>query len=76
VLLKPYCQVSSTHQCGSTKDVAVEGLSRHRRSMDLGYEQAGPVTREELGRATWTFIHTLGAQVYSVSQKPTGADPL
>ncbi|KAL7583772.1 hypothetical protein Lser_V15G45869 [Lactuca serriola] len=22
----------------------------------------GPVSREELGRATWTFIHTLGAQ--------------
>ncbi|GKB30286.1 hypothetical protein Tco_0869687, partial [Tanacetum coccineum] len=25
-------------------------------------DEAGPVTREELGRATWTFIHTLGAQ--------------
>ncbi|KAI3755456.1 hypothetical protein L1987_55257 [Smallanthus sonchifolius] len=31
-------------------------------------KQAGPVTREELGRATWTFIHTLGAQY---PEKPT-----
>ncbi|XP_076911830.1 FAD-linked sulfhydryl oxidase ERV1-like isoform X2 [Bidens hawaiensis] len=30
--------------------------------------KAGPVTREELGRATWTFIHTLGAQY---QEKPT-----
>ncbi|KAJ0801101.1 putative thiol oxidase [Helianthus annuus] len=30
--------------------------------------QAGPVTREDLGRATWTFIHTLGAQY---PEKPT-----
>nr|XP_043629594.1 FAD-linked sulfhydryl oxidase ERV1 [Erigeron canadensis] len=29
---------------------------------------SGPVTREELGRATWTFIHTLGAQY---PEKPT-----
>ncbi|KAJ0935340.1 putative thiol oxidase [Helianthus annuus] len=31
-------------------------------------KQAGPVTREDLGRATWTFIHTLGAQY---PEKPT-----
>ena len=24
---------------------------------------AGPVTKEELGRATWTLLHTLAAQV-------------
>ncbi|XP_071736806.1 FAD-linked sulfhydryl oxidase ERV1-like [Rutidosis leptorrhynchoides] len=29
---------------------------------------SGPVTKEELGRATWTFIHTLGAQY---PEKPT-----
>ena len=23
----------------------------------------GPVTKEDLGRATWTFLHTLAAQV-------------
>ncbi|KAJ9551976.1 hypothetical protein OSB04_016021 [Centaurea solstitialis] len=28
--------------------------------------QVGPVTREQLGRATWTFIHTLGAQCFPV----------
>ncbi|XP_076953901.1 FAD-linked sulfhydryl oxidase ERV1-like [Bidens hawaiensis] len=32
------------------------------------HTKAGPVTREELGRATWTFIHTLGAQY---PEKPT-----
>nr|KJB77641.1 hypothetical protein B456_012G148200 [Gossypium raimondii] len=26
---------------------------------------AAPVTKEELGRATWTFLHTLAAQVFS-----------
>ena len=26
-------------------------------------KSAGPVTKEGLGRATWTFLHTLGAQV-------------
>ncbi|KAJ9552045.1 hypothetical protein OSB04_016090 [Centaurea solstitialis] len=31
-------------------------------------KQVGPVTREQLGRATWTFIHTLGAQY---PEKPT-----
>ncbi|KAI7747259.1 hypothetical protein M8C21_027826 [Ambrosia artemisiifolia] len=35
---------------------------------DTHTKQAGPVTREELGRATWTFIHTLGAQY---PEKPT-----
>uniref|UniRef100_A0A7N0TMJ4 Sulfhydryl oxidase n=1 Tax=Kalanchoe fedtschenkoi TaxID=63787 RepID=A0A7N0TMJ4_KALFE len=25
-------------------------------------QSAGPVTKEELGRATWTFLHTLAAQ--------------
>ncbi|PWA75172.1 erv1/Alr family protein [Artemisia annua] len=34
----------------------------------LPHTKAGPVTREELGRATWTFIHTLGAQY---PEKPT-----
>lgn len=24
----------------------------------------GPVTKEELGRSTWTFLHTLAAQVH------------
>ncbi|KAM3303214.1 FAD-linked sulfhydryl oxidase ERV1 isoform X1 [Capsicum chacoense] len=31
-------------------------------------KSAGPVTKEELGRATWTFLHTLGAQY---PDKPT-----
>ncbi|CAI5508759.1 unnamed protein product [Closterium sp. Naga37s-1] len=26
-------------------------------------QEAGPATKEELGRATWTFLHTLAAQV-------------
>ena len=26
---------------------------------------SGPTTKEELGRATWTFLHTLAAQVLS-----------
>jgi FAD-linked sulfhydryl oxidase len=26
-------------------------------------KSAAPVTKEELGRATWTFLHTLAAQV-------------
>ncbi|PWA96546.1 Carbohydrate kinase PfkB [Artemisia annua] len=30
--------------------------------------KAGPMTREELGRATWTFIHNLGAQVQQRNQ--------
>ncbi|KAK9077214.1 hypothetical protein SSX86_005550 [Deinandra increscens subsp. villosa] len=38
------------------------------QSTDLNAKQAGPVSREELGRATWTFIHTLGAQY---PEKPT-----
>ncbi|OMO73942.1 Erv1/Alr [Corchorus capsularis] len=28
----------------------------------LAKKPAAPVTKEELGRATWTFLHTLGAQ--------------
>ncbi|XP_022028033.1 FAD-linked sulfhydryl oxidase ERV1 isoform X4 [Helianthus annuus] len=32
------------------------------------HTKAGPVTREELGRATWTFIHTLGAQMAIISR--------
>ncbi|XP_009789562.1 FAD-linked sulfhydryl oxidase ERV1 [Nicotiana sylvestris] len=31
-------------------------------------KNAGPVTKEDLGRATWTFLHTLGAQY---PDKPT-----
>ncbi|KAH0713843.1 hypothetical protein KY289_009802 [Solanum tuberosum] len=31
-------------------------------------KSSGPVTKEELGRATWTFLHTLGAQY---PDKPT-----
>ncbi|KAK4369604.1 hypothetical protein RND71_013396 [Anisodus tanguticus] len=36
----------------------------------IGLEEksGGPVTKEELGRATWTFLHTLGAQY---PDKPT-----
>lgn len=30
-----------------------------------GKSAASPVTKEELGRATWTFLHTLAAQVFS-----------
>lgn len=26
--------------------------------------QSAPVTKEDLGRATWTFLHTLAAQVF------------
>ncbi|GFP99639.1 fad-linked sulfhydryl oxidase erv1 [Phtheirospermum japonicum] len=26
-------------------------------------KSTGPTTKEELGRATWTFLHTLAAQV-------------
>lgn len=26
-------------------------------------KSTGPVTKEELGKATWTFLHTLAAQV-------------
>jgi len=26
-------------------------------------KSTGPVTKEDLGRATWTFLHTLAAQV-------------
>ncbi|KAJ0955034.1 putative thiol oxidase [Helianthus annuus] len=34
-------------------------------------KQAGPVTREELGRATWTFIHTLVLRLPLYPEKPT-----
>ncbi|WZY97036.1 hypothetical protein YC2023_069365 [Brassica napus] len=30
-------------------------------------KSTGPVTKEELGKATWTFLHTLAAQsVYQI----------
>lgn len=36
------------------------GISCH-----LQEKTANPVAKEELGRATWTFLHTLAAQVIS-----------
>ncbi|XP_071930949.1 FAD-linked sulfhydryl oxidase ERV1 isoform X3 [Coffea arabica] len=35
---------------------------------DITDKAAGPVTKEELGRATWTLLHTLAAQY---PEKPT-----
>ncbi|KAL0661112.1 hypothetical protein Bca4012_097949 [Brassica carinata] len=31
-------------------------------------KSTGPVTKEELGKATWTFLHTLAAQVCILNQ--------
>ncbi|KAK9286888.1 hypothetical protein L1049_015295 [Liquidambar formosana] len=36
-------------------------LIQPKETLNKG-KPAGPVTKEELGRATWTFLHTLGAQ--------------
>lgn len=33
-------------------------------------KSSGPTTKEELGRATWTFLHTLAAQVLTLYIHP------
>ncbi|XP_055835781.1 FAD-linked sulfhydryl oxidase ERV1 isoform X2 [Solanum dulcamara] len=52
---------SSKNQTASTMPLQhIESTKKEKSS--------GPVTKEELGRATWTFLHTLGAQY---PDKPT-----
>nr|GMD92651.1 FAD-linked sulfhydryl oxidase ERV1 [Ipomoea batatas] len=45
---------------------SVEGCYSYCHSIQEN--SAGPVTKEELGRATWVFLHTLAAQY---PEKPT-----
>ncbi|KAG9152118.1 hypothetical protein Leryth_017676 [Lithospermum erythrorhizon] len=37
-------------------------------------EKSSPVTKEDLGRATWTFLHTLGAQYPDVPTRQQKRD--
>ncbi|CAN4120160.1 unnamed protein product [Withania somnifera] len=52
---------SSKNQLASTMLLQHSQLPKQEKS-------SGPVNKEELGRATWTFLHTLGAQY---PDKPT-----
>ncbi|KAL8264682.1 hypothetical protein R6Q59_022812 [Mikania micrantha] len=62
-------KVSASASAPPTANSSVLATSSYLpQSTDLHTKQAGPVTREELGRATWTFLHTLGAQY---PEKPT-----
>ncbi|CAN4119152.1 unnamed protein product [Withania somnifera] len=54
-------QSSSKNQPTSTRLLQHSEFPKQEKS-------AGPVTKEELGRATWTFLHTLGAQMEILSR--------
>ncbi|KAK9941883.1 hypothetical protein M0R45_007576 [Rubus argutus] len=55
----PLISVSSSSKVGPS-----ENDSTHLQPQDIIYKgkSATPVTKEGLGRATWTFLHTLAAQ--------------
>ncbi|XP_060169934.1 FAD-linked sulfhydryl oxidase ERV1 [Lycium barbarum] len=52
----------------SSKNQPVTSMLIQHSELPKQEKSGGPVTKEELGRATWTFLHTLGAQY---PDKPT-----
>ncbi|KAJ8568345.1 hypothetical protein K7X08_027878 [Anisodus acutangulus] len=58
---------SSLSSSSSKNQPATSTLLQHYE-LPKQEKSGGPVTKEELGRATWTFLHTLGAQY---PDKPT-----
>ncbi|EEF34893.1 FAD-linked sulfhydryl oxidase ERV1 [Ricinus communis] len=56
---KPLFSISSSNIITSDIDTAL--IQQPKYILNKG-TSAAPVTKEELGRATWTFLHTLAAQ--------------
>lgn len=67
VPLSPINNNNNDHQSSSKNQATSTVLLQHSQ-LPKQEKSAGPVTKEELGRATWTFLHTLGAQY---PDKPT-----
>ncbi|PIN15269.1 Mitochondrial sulfhydryl oxidase [Handroanthus impetiginosus] len=64
-ILQPNSRVSSSP---STNESALLSLSTADAQIRKQGKSSSPTTKEELGRATWTFLHTLAAQY---PDKPT-----
>ncbi|KAA8545784.1 hypothetical protein F0562_020765 [Nyssa sinensis] len=58
---QPIFSLSSSFKANPSNSKSNSTMFQPKDSLNEG-KSASPVTKEELGRATWTFLHTLAAQ--------------
>ncbi|KAG2314165.1 hypothetical protein Bca52824_017287 [Brassica carinata] len=74
--LSNFIGIKNTHPSSSTiqnpisldSSALITTTNSNLQKLPFKDKSIGPVTKEELGRATWTFLHTLAAQY---PEKPT-----